>query len=287
MRILKRILMLFAALIMTLSISGLVFTAKAADAYVIDEAGKLSQSEIASLNAMAEEITNRQECGVYVIITDDLHGYRESQFAQGLFMNYDLGYGSGEGASGVLLAISYEDSFFDTVAYGAASGTFTTSALDSLNDTVYENLAGGDWYGACEDFLKEADRMLTNSGYTYYIPTYTDPPINQHTVVTSPEQRRNQWLGRLPFAGIAGAVISSISVFVMKGKNKNTKLATNADRYIVKNGVRLTVSNDRFINKTRSVTTIPRNTGGGGGGGGSSHSYHSSGFSHSSGGRHF
>ena len=70
--------------------------AKAADAYVIDEAGMLTNEQVLALNELAEEISLRQECGVYVIITKDMHGYRESNYAQGIFMNYDLGYDRGE-----------------------------------------------------------------------------------------------------------------------------------------------------------------------------------------------
>ena len=115
--------------------------------YVIDEAGMLTNEQVLALNELAEEISLRQECGVYVIITKDMHGYRESNYAQGIFMNYDLGYDRGDkdGASGVLLAIAYNESFFDCTAYGAAQGTFTTSKLDRLNDIAYDYLSAGDW----------------------------------------------------------------------------------------------------------------------------------------------
>lgn len=263
--------------------------AKAADAYVIDEAGVLSNEELITLNNLAEEISQAQECGVYVIITKDMHGYSEREFARGIFMNYDLGYDRGDpdGASGVLLAISYGDSYFDSTAYGAASGTFNTNKLDRLNDLAYDYLSNGDWYGCAEGFIRECDEMLTDSGYTYYAPQYTDPEIDHTTVTTSPAQRRQRWLGSLPLAGLFSSAISAISVFTMKGRNKNTKIAKEADRYIIQNGVKLSVSNDRYTGTTRSVTRVHRDSGGGGGSSGGGHSYHSSGFSSSSGGHHF
>ena len=263
--------------------------AKAADAYVIDEAGMLTNEQVLALNELAEEISLRQECGVYVIITKDMHGYRESNYAQGIFMNYDLGYDRGDkdGASGVLLAIAYDESYFDTIAYGAASGTFSTSKLDRLNDIAYDYLSSGDWNGCADTFIRECDNMLTQSGYTYYVPQYTDPEIDHTTVVTSPAQRRQKWLGSLPLAGLFSSAISAISVFVMKGKNKNIGIKKEADNYIIQNGVNLTVAHEQFTGKTRSVTHVHRDSGGGGSSGGGGHSYHSSGFSHSSGGRHF
>ncbi len=278
-------MMCLTAVIALLAVFLTPVSIKAADAYVIDETGILTSDQILELNDLAEEISLRQKCGVYVIITTDMHGYSESNYAQGLFMNYDLGYGEKDGASGVLLAISAGDSFFDSTAYGAASKYIGTSDLDKLNDLVYEYLAGGDWYGGVRGFIEETDKKLTQSGYTYFVPEYTDPEINPQIVTSSSEQRRNKWLGSLPFAFLGSAAVSTISVLFMKSKNKNTGVAVTADRYIVNNGVKLRVRQDQFTGKTRTVTHVHRDSGGGGSGGG--HSYHSSGFSHSSGGRHF
>ena len=280
---------LAAVLSMVMMLLGFRMPANAAEAYVIDEAGMLTNDQLLALNSLAEEISLRQECGVYVIITKDMHGYSEDEFAEGIFMNYDLGYdrGNKEGASGVLLAISHGDSFFDAIAYGAASGVFTESKLDRLNDIAYDYLSAGNWNGCADAFIRECDNMLTQSGYTYYVPQYTDPTVDPATVSYSPAQRRRRWLGTLPFAGAISAALGGISVFVMKGKNKNTGIAKNADRYIINNGVRITVSQEHFTHKTRTVTHVHRDSGGGGGSSGGGHSYHSSGFSHSSGGRHF
>ena len=260
----------------------------AATAYVMDESGTLTSEQVASLNSLAEEISLRQKCGVYVIITSDMHGYSESSFARGIFMNYDLGYDEGNrgGASGVLLAISEGDRYYDSVAYGAAKDTFSSYNLDRLNDLVLDYLYNGDWYGAAEGFIRKCDDILTDSGYQYYVPTYTDPAINPTTVTTSPAQRREIFLSRLPFVGVIAALLSLLITWVVSLQNTNIGIATEAMKYLVKNGVKLTSTQDIFINKTRTTTRIHRDSGGGGSSG-SSHSYHSSGFSSSSGGRHF
>ena len=282
----RRWIRLITALFALLAMFVLPSKVQAADAYVFDETGILSSSELSELNELAEEISLRQKCGVYVIIADDMHGYRESNFAQGMFMNYDLGYGEGEGASGVLLAISLEDSYFDCTSYGAAGDTFTTSRLSSLNDLVYDYLRRGDWYGAVKGFITQCDRDLTSTGYTYYVPQYTDPAIDPTLVITSPAQRRARWLAFLPMGFIGSGAIGLIAVLIMKGQNKNIGISHTADQYITADGVKLQVSRDNFTGKTRSVARIPRSSGGGGGGGGG-HSYHSSGFTSSGGGRHF
>ena len=285
--ILKRLLRSGIAFLFLIGLFLFPLRTAAADAYVFDETGRFTADQLLELDDLAAEISERQECGVYVVITDGLHGYREQDFAEGIFRNYDLGYGIKDSPSGVVLAIDYTDSFFDTYSYGAAEETFTTARLDELNDLVYDYLAQGNWYGACEGFLKRCDELLTSSGYYYHTIQYSDPAINQHIVETSPEQRRDTFFSRLPFAAVGSAAVGGLSVLVMRGKHKRTGLATHADPYIVKNGVRLIDSQDLFINRTRTVTHIQRDTGSGGGHGGGGHTYHSSGGTHSSGGRHF
>lgn len=286
--ILKRLLRIGMAFLFLLGL--MLFPIKThADpiAYVIDEQGIFTSDQLLELNDLAEQITNNQECGVYVVITKDMHGYSERDYAEGLFFNYDLGYGLKDNPSGVILAIDYNDRFYDVYSYGAAGDTFTTARLDTLNDLVYDYLVNGDWFGACKGFINKCDEMLTSTGYMYHTIQYTDPTIDPHIAATSPEQRRNEFLLRLPFAALASSVVGGLSVMVMRGKNKRTGLATNADQYIVKNGVNLIDSKDLFINRTRTVTRIQRDTGGGGGHSSGGHSYHSSGGTHSSGGRHF
>ena len=197
-----------------------------------------------------------------------------------------LCYGEGEGASGVLLAIAYQERYYDSVAYGAATDTFTTQNLDRLNDLVLDYLYDGDWYGAARGFIEECDSLLTATGYHYYVPHYSDPVIDHTTATTSPAQRKAKWLRQLPIAALISFGLALLITALMGMKNKNIGVASEAARYLVQNGIKMKVVQDIFINKTRTTTRIHRDSGGGGSSG-SSHSYHSSGFSHSSGGHHF
>ncbi len=252
--------------------------------YVYDEYGLLSSEERSQLNEKARSLSEQYECGIYIVITDDQHGYSESSYAQGIYMNYDLGYN--EGASGVLLAIAMNERFVDATAYGAAKETtFGTYELDSLLNTAYEYLVNGDWYGALDAYIDEADRMLSASGYTYYEPEYTDPVIDNVTVQYSPAELRSSFFSVLPFGAIGAVLIGVLQAFIRKRKLKTTGIAKRAGQYKMSPTVRFTRKQDLFTGTTRKVTKIPRNNNRSGGGGG--HSYHSSGFSHSSGGKHF
>lgn len=275
----KRVLLIAASLYFFLS---LFVPIRASGSNVIDEAGVLSSDELQELNNKAEQISEELECGVYVIFTDSMKGYSDSQFARGIYVNYGLGWNDGK--SGVLLAICTDPGYEDCTAYGAAAEVFTTQQLDDLNDLVMESLYSRDWYSAAESFINEAESILRSSGYTYYEPEYTDPEIDTRTAETTPEQRKQEWLNTLPLAGIISLAIALIIAFVMRSRLKTTGTKKEARNYISRNGLHLAAAQDYFMYRETSRTRIPRNNDSSGGG---SSGYHSSGFSSSSGGNHF
>lgn len=249
---------------------------------IIDDAGVLTTEEYSTLEQAAEEICTANEIGIYVVFTDTMHGYSDSDFAEYTYYNHGLGWGDGK--SGILLAVAVEDRYFDSFSYGAATDVFTTSELDNLNDIVLDYFRNDDWNGGAQAFLNQAASILENSDYAYYEPVYTDPPISQHLVETTPQQRKEQFLSYLPWAAIAAAVLAFIINLVRRQALNNTGIQKNAGIYQNKK-LDLEVYQDYFMFRNRTVHHMPRNTSGPGGGG--SGGYHSSGGMHSSGGSHF
>ena len=249
---------------------------------IIDDAGVLTTEEYSTLEQAAEEICTANEIGIYVVFTDTMHGYSDSDFAEYTYYNHGLGWGDGK--SGILLAVAVEDRYFDSFSYGAATDVFTTSELDNLNDIVLDYFRNDDWNGGAQAFLNQAASILENSDYAYYEPVYTDPPISRHLVETTPQQRKEQFLSYLPWAAIAAAVLAFIINLVRRQALNNTGIQKNAGIYQNKK-LDLEVYQDYFMFRNRTVHHMPRNTSGPGGGG--SGGYHSSGGMHSSGGSHF
>lgn len=248
---------------------------------IIDDAGVLTTEEYSTLEQAAEEICTANEIGIYVVFTDTMHGYSDSDFAEYTYYNHGLGWGDGK--SGILLAVAVEDRYFDSFSYGAAADVFTTSELDNLNDIVLDYFRNDDWNGGAQAFLNQAASILENSDYTYYEPVYTDPPISQHLVETTPQQRKEQFLSYLPWAAIAAAVLAFIINLVRRQALNNTGIQKNAGIYQNKK-LDLEVYQDYFMFRNRAVRHIPRSDSNGSGSGGG---YHASGGMHSSGGHHF
>lgn len=265
-----------------LAVSCSLMPAQGEGSYIIDETGVLTSNEQTELEQAASQTAQANEIGIYVIFTDTMHGYSDSDFAEYTYYNYGLGWGKGK--SGVLLAIAVEDRYFDSFSYGAATDVFTTSQLDTLNSIVLDYFRDDDWYGGASAFLNRAADIVENSNYTYYEPVYTDPPISDHLVETTPEQRKNLFLSYLPVAAIAAAALAFLINMLRKRSLNNTGLQNSAALYQDKK-LDLEVYQDYFMFRNRTVHHMPRNTSGPGGGG--SGGYHSSGGMHSSGGSHF
>lgn len=255
---------------------------RAEETYVYDETGTLSESELESLNAEAAEDSQSLQCGIYVVFTDDLHGYSESDFARGIYMNYHLGWG--DDLSGVVLAVSADERYADAAAYGSASDTLDASDLDDLISDALEYLSDDDWSSAAETFILHAYDALESGGYQYTEHQYSDPAVSSSIADTSPEERKSLFYKDLPYAAIFAIAISLIINLIRKQKLKNIGTARNADHYLSPDGTHLDQKMNLYLGTTRSVVHMPRqqNRGSSGSGG-----YHSSGFTSSSGGHHF
>lgn len=260
-----------------------VLPLKAEENYVIDETGTLTTEETDQLNAYAQSVSQQYECGIYVVFTDDLNGYSEEEYAQGVYMNHNLGYGND--ASGVLLAIAVDERYFNSVSYGSAGDVFTQSVQEEMQDDILSYLSNDEWYSAAETWIDNSEQILSEGNYHYHENTYSDPAIDTHITQTSPEERRNAWLGRLPIAFIAALIISLIINFARRSILKTTGTKKEAGNYIKPGSMNLNIAQDYYAGTTRSVQRIPRSNSSGESGGG--HSYHSSGFSGGGSGHHF
>jgi uncharacterized protein len=282
----KKLSLCFTAALLALS-----FTPVQADEpYILDQAGVLSESEKTALEEQCQLLADTYQIGVYVVFTETMNGYDDYDYAEWTYYNNDLGWG--DAASGVLLAVATEDRYYDTFSYGPAGDVFSTSVLDELGNLVLDNFRSDDWQGGAETFITACSMILEEGDYHYYEPTYTDPIIAGPGSQLSVEEQRAQVLETLknclPIIAAASLAAALLINFLRRGRMSNVRTNKEAAGYAA-GGLDLEQSNDYFINITRHVVHVDRDSSSssGGGGGGGGHSYHSSGGVHSSGGHHF
>jgi len=249
--------------------------------FVRDEYGILSDSEVASLNAAAQSIADRYDCGVYVRVFRDARGYGDNieDFAEFIYKDEDLGIGTDR--NGIMFIIEFDGRNFDLCAYGdIANRAFTDYGKGEILEATVGDLSNAKYYRSFKTYMDYAENYLYAEANGSPVDTWI-PDIQP----VDPEQRRKEaWSICTMIAAILSPLVSLLTCLGLRSRNHTEHIATTADKYIARDGIDIRVRQDRFLRKTETRTPIQRdNSSGGGGGHFGGTSVNSGGFSHSSG----
>ncbi|MBR0041327.1 MAG: TPM domain-containing protein [Oscillospiraceae bacterium] len=231
---------------------------------VADLAGVIEPSRLVSLNALADEVSEKYQCDVAVVFVSSLEGNDIVRYSDNFFL--DNGYGIGADRDGILLLISVGDREFNESTSGYAITAFTDYGLTNYlepNFTRYLINGRDDWAGAAEQFINDCGTLLeqAQNGKPYdYYPS--DPP----------EREPKSLKETAPLAALISAVVGffsgGIPTGAMKRQMKSVEKNYGAAHY-ARGGLNLRTSDDRFLYANVAKTPIPQRTEHHGGGGGS------------------
>lgn len=129
--------------------------------YVCDTALLLTDEEWASLEAQAEEISQKYQCGVYFITVDDFTDYYDGsvyEAAKAIYTANSLGWGGEK--SGVMLLLSMAERDYSLIAYGYGNTAFTDYGKDKLSEVFLDDFGDDNWYSGLSDYLDKSESML-------------------------------------------------------------------------------------------------------------------------------
>ncbi len=230
--------------------------------YVSDVAGLLSVDQWQNLENEAQQVSEKYQCGVYLVVLDDYRNYRSGNedywtFSQNFYKSYGLGMG--EDKNGILLIMSMAERDYSILAYGSSAHyAFTDYGKQVLENSFLDNFRQDDWYGGFRDYISGCADLLARADAN-------QPLDEQYTDRTG----INDTVGMLVTVCVPLLAAFS-SCEVMKRKMKPVDCRTTAEEYIVPGGVNLSVKKDIFVNRTVTRTVIRtenRDSGGTGGGG--------------------
>ena len=257
----KLCLCLILCLCLCLSVTAFAAAEDTLD-YVTDAAGILTQEQVESLNASAAQITEQYGCAVYIVTLPDYRTYNNEgvrQCTEELYHYFDLG--CGEGRDGLILLMSMADRDYDLWGYGPfATYAFTDYGLDQVEESFLSYFRQNDWYGGFSAYLSGASRLLGAAAQGN--PVAYSMPLGTRAAISI----------------VPASLIGFLVCGIFKGQMKTAKEKETAEDYVVSGSVRLSVRDDHFVNRTRSVQVIESNSGGGGRGGGGGTSHHSGKF---------
>lgn len=250
-------LLLCTALLLSL---GLTAHAETQLDYVNDYVGLVSSEQRDELNEKAREISERYECGVYIIVVEDYFDYVGNRsieyFAEEVYDAYGLGYG--DSMDGVLLVLSMEQRDFDLYAHGDfGNAAFTDYGKSQLVERFLDNFREDDWQGGLQDYVDNSEVLIRvakeGNPAEQWIP---DPPVQQERQHGMTPMK---WLISLLFPGmVGGAAVSGMS-----RQMKTAVKQTRAEEYVGRGSPHLNIRDDQFINRnvTRQVIRRQQNTG--------------------------
>lgn len=235
-------------------------------ARVVDNAGVLTEEELAALNARADEVSEAQQCDVSVVFVSGTDGKDIKNFA---FDFYDYnGYGYGVNDDGVMLVVDVAGRNYQCITHSFGAYAFTDAGQEYADDYYVPHLSDNDWNGAADEFITVADRLLTSARNGAPVDTDNMPKESFNPLIILVDL-------------VIGFVLALIPVGAMKRQLKSVGEKRNAASYVRRDSFRLVRSSDRFVR--RYVTKVARpkenNNSHGGGGGGTSFSKSSSGRS--------
>lgn len=230
---------------------------------LVDDADILTSEEEWKLEEKLNEISEKYQCDVAVVTTEDTDGRSVVEYADD-FYDYN-GYGMGEGDDGILLLLDMDDREWAISTYGYGSTAFTDKGQKYISDKFLPYLKEGDYAEAfmvyadlCGDFLEQAE-----TGEAFDSGNMPKEPIS---------------LLWIPGSLLIGMIFAFVITGFMRLQMKSVRKQTQAFAYIKPDSLKITKSRDSYLYSQTSRTPKPKDNGSSGGG--SSMHTSSSGRSH-------
>lgn len=240
------ILLAILSLLLTVPVSA------ANDTYVVDETGILGEEYVAELNELAQKFSELRECGIYLLLMDDLADYPDCDtFEAAIEVYHGEKFGLGDDRSGVILLFSREDRECSTFIYGETA----EYAIDEYGAIQLEDA----YYSSFKTFFDNDDADALKEGCRDYIMTCGN--LLNRAAIGNPV--RKPTTGPTVFGFLIAIVISGLICLGLVSKMKNVKLQKEAAAYAVDGGLKLVLRSDTFVNRTVTRKKLDSGSSGG------------------------
>ncbi len=213
---------------------------------IVDEAGYLMQSELASLSKELDKVREKYDFEVAIYTQSDMTSSTTEESADDIY-DYQ-GYGAGENDDGIMLYICSDTREYHFTTHGKGLKYFNSNGLAYLESKVVPYLSENDYYEAFEEYIETTDELLQMAK--------DGKPYN-----------KKQYSMKYLFGVIIVCLIAPllIAFWMMKRKLKKMKTAVENDyaaNYIKPGSMNLTTSRDLFLYSRITKTERPKSSSG-------------------------
>jgi len=213
---------------------------------IVDEAGYLMQSELASLSKELDKVREKYNFEVAIYTESDMTSDTAEASADDIY-DYQ-GYGAGENDDGIMLYICSDTREYHFTTHGKGLKYFNANGLAYLESKVVPHLSENDYYEAFEEYIETTDELLQMAK--------DGKPYNE-----------KQYSMKYLFGVIIVCLIAPllIAFWMMKRKLKKMKTAVENDyaaNYIKPGSMRIDTSRDLFLYSRITKTEKPKSNSG-------------------------
>lgn len=239
---------IFSCLVLLLITTSFVVTAYAdfQNPAIVDDAGYLMQSELASLSKELDEVREKYGFEVAIYTESDMTSSTAEASADDIY-DYQ-GYGAGENDDGIMLYICSDTREYHFTTHGKGLKYFNSNGLKYLESKVLPYLEDDNYYKAFSVYIETTEELLQMA---------TDgKPYNE-----------KQYSMKYLFGVIIVCLIAPllIAFLMMRKKLKKMKTAVENDyaaNYIKPGSMNLTTSRDLFLYSRITKTERPKSSSG-------------------------
>lgn len=213
---------------------------------IIDNADLLSESEEATLEAMANDLVSEYDMDVVILTESSIWPKDITEYADDYF-DYN-GYGIGSKHSGVLLLLDMDKREWAISTCGETIKALTDYGQDQIMDDVLPYLGDDAYYDGFKIYLDRLD--------TYFEAYQNGEPIDETRSLFN-------IVFDLFIALAIGAAAGGITIAVMRSGMKTVKLQRGAQSYVKQDSYKLKSQRDMFLYSRTSRTRKQSSSSGG------------------------
>lgn len=294
--------LLFSVLFLLIFISEQRVSAISSDTKVYDYDKLFTEIEVSTLEENLKTLSEESEVDIIIITTSNLNGSSRKTYLEDFYDSIKPGYEGQYGSTTLmLLNMDPNDRGVEIQGYKNAEYAINNQVIENIIDTIYNDLADGNYADAVLAYAEEISKYMTyskeNSSNINTTPhnnynnnsnnnNYNNNYNNNFQNYSSSDDTISEFLKDPLIQFVASLIIAGISVAVM-AFNAGGRKTTTSRTYLDSNKAFVPISQDNYIRTTTTKVKKPsdnnNNHGGGSSGGGRS----SGGHSHSGGGRSF
>lgn len=214
---------------------------------IVDEAGYLTDDQLAELSKMLDDVRQKYNFDV-AVYTEELMSGADAQSTADDLYDYTL-YGYGENCDGMMLYIAADESVYHFTTHGTGEIIFNDKGLAYLENEILTYLREGDFYTAIKVYAQCSEELLEMAAQ--------GEPFDEKQLST----------GYICVV-VAGALLLPLlwALLMTSGKMKKMKTAVQNDyaaNYVKDGSMNIAFSRDIFLYSTVTKTKKPKSSSGG------------------------